>query len=99
MSSWQPIDLTGDPLVEEQIRQYYNRKKYRNQEVFFTEGVANEKRERVEFTVDNSHLQRVSLEDAELHNRSNNKAWNKYYKGDKVRRRYEEEQKEDYTSS
>ena len=99
MSNWQSIDLTGDPEVEEQIRQYYNRKKYRNQGVCFVEGIANEPRERVEFTIDNSYLQKVSSEDAELHNRANTKAWSKYYKGDKVRRRYEEQQKEDYISS
>ena len=98
MSSWNPIDLTGDPIVEEQIRQYYNRKKYRNQNVVFTEGIATEPRERVEFQIDNSHLQNVSESVMELHNRANSTAWDKYYKGDKARRRYEDQQKEEYIS-
>ncbi len=99
MSSWNPVDLTGDPKVEEQIRQYYNRKKYRNQNVVFTEGIATEPRKRVEFTLDNSYLHKVSPDAMELHNRANSTAWDKYYKGDKVRRRYEEQQKEEYLSS
>lgn len=37
MSNWQPPDLTGDPEIEEQIRQYYIKKKYRNQGVVFVE--------------------------------------------------------------
>lgn len=98
MSSWQPPDLTGNPEVEEQIRQYYNRKKYKNPDVVFTEGVATEPRKRVEFTIDNSYLHKVSDEDMKLYNKSKSTAWDKYYKGDKVRRRYEEQQKEDYTS-
>lgn len=96
MSNWQPPDLTGNPEIEEQIRQYYNRKKYKNQEVVFTEGVATEPRQRAEFTIDNSHLHKISTEDKELYNRANSTAWDKYYKGDKVRRKYEEEQKESY---
>ena len=36
--------------------------------------------------------------DMKLYNKSKSTAWDKYYKGDKVRRRYEEQQKEDYTS-
>lgn len=98
MSSWQPPDLTGDPKVEEQIRQYYNKKKYKNQDVVFVEGVATEERKRVEFTIDNSHLHKVSVEEKELHNRTNSTAWNKHYKADKVRKRYENQQKEEYSS-
>ena len=98
MSNWQPPDLTGNPEIEEQIRQYYNKKKYKNQDVVFTEGVANEERKRAEFTIDNSHLHKVSDEDKHLYNRANSTAWDKYYKGDKIRRKYEEQQKEEYTS-
>ena len=100
MSSWQPTDLTGDPIVEEQIRQYYVKKKYKEklQKVKFTEGIATEPRKRVEFTLDNSYLHKVSDDAMELHNRANSTAWDRHYKGDKVRRRYEEQQKEEYIS-
>lgn len=98
MSKWQPIDLTGNPEIEEQIRQYYNRKKYKKPDIVFAEGVATEERKRSEFTIDNSYLHKISVEDKELHNRANSTAWNKHYKADKVRKRYEEQQKEDYTS-
>ncbi len=100
MSNWQPTDLTGDPKVEEQIRQYYVKKKYKEelQKVKFIEGIATEPRKRVEFTLDNSHLHKVSDEAKTLHNRANSTAWDKYYKGDKVRRRYEDQQKEEYIS-
>ena len=98
MSNWQPPDMTGDPEIEEQIRQYYIRKKFKNQNVVFTEGVAIEERQRAEFTIDNSYLHKVSEEDMDSHNRASSVAWDKYYKGDKVRKRYEEQQKDDYTS-
>lgn len=98
MSNWQPIDSTGDPAVEEQIRQYYLKKKYKENfnKVVFAEGIATEERRRVEFSIDNSYLHKVSDEDKELYNRANSTAWDKYYKGDKTRRRYEEQQREDY---
>lgn len=96
MSNWQPIDLTGDPVVEEQIRQYYNRKKYKNQDVVFCEGVATEPRKRVKFAIDNSQIQKVSDDNTMLHNRANSTAWDKYYKGDKIRRKYEEKQSQEY---
>lgn len=98
MSNWQPPDLTGNPEIEEQIRQYYNRKKYKNQEVVFTEGVATEPRQRAEFTIDNSYMHKVSEDDMNSHNRAISTAWGKYYRGDKIRRKYEEQQKESYTS-
>ena len=98
MSNWQPPDLTGNPEVEEQIRQYYNRKKYKNPDVVFAEGVATEERRRSEFSIDNSYLHKVSDEDKKLYNRANSVAWEKHYKGDKIRKRYEDQQKEEYTS-
>lgn len=98
MSSWQPVDLTGNPEVEEQIRQYYVKKKYKNQSVSFVEGIATEPRKRADFTIDNSYLHNVSAEDKELYNRAKSVAWDKYYKGDKTRKRYENQQKEDYIS-
>lgn len=95
MSNWQPTDLTGDPEVEKQIREYA-RKKYGRPEIIFVEGIANRERKRAEFTIDNSYMQKVSNEDMELHNRVNSTAWKKYYKADKIRKRYEEEQIQSY---
>lgn len=92
------IDLTGDPIIEEQIRQYYVRKKVKEEQgkVIFTEGVATREKERVKFTIDN--LQKVSAEELELYNKNNTKAWSKYYKGDKARKRYENQESEDYSN-
>lgn len=100
MTNWQPVDLTGDPAVEEQIRQYYIRKKAKEDrlKVVFREGVATEPRQRVEFTIDNSYMHEVSKEELDIHNRNNSKAWERYYKGDKIRRRYEDRQREEYTT-
>ncbi len=94
------IDLTGDPIVEEQIRQYYVKKKAKEEQnkVIFTEGVANREKERVKFTIDNSNTLKISAEELELYNKNNAKAWDKYYKGDKTRKRYESQQTEDYSN-
>ena len=94
------IDLTGDPIVEEQIRQYYIKKKYKEEllKVSFTEGIATEPRERVEFTIDNSYMQHVTEEDKQLLERGNSMAWRNYNKAERLRKKYEEEQTEDYAS-
>lgn len=90
----QVIDLTGDPIVEEQIRQYYVKKKLN--QVAFSEGVANRERERVQFNIDNSYLHKISADELELYNRNYLKACNKHYKADKIRKQYEERQREEY---
>ena len=92
-------DLTGNPLVEEQIRQYYIKKKFKEEQnqIVFTEGVANRPRERVDFTIDNTYMYDITAEERQLYNRNNQKAWEKHYKADKVRKKYEEIQKETYT--
>lgn len=96
--TYQIQDLTGNPMVEEQIRQYYIKKKAREEQnkVVFTEGVATRPRERVEFTIDNSYMYDITADEKELYNRNMNKAWEKHYKADKVRRKYEELQKQEY---
>lgn len=98
MSKWNPVDLTGDPKVEEAIRQYYNRKKYKENltKVVFVEGYANKERKRVDFSIDNSHSQIVSDEAMLIHNRAKTKAWERHYKADKLRTAYEEMQVEEY---
>lgn len=95
MSNWQPIDLTGDPKIEAQIREYA-RKKYNRHEVVFVEGYANRERQRAEFTIDNSYLHRVDESELEAYNRNNSKAWERHYKADAIRRRYEELQAKSY---
>lgn len=91
-------DLTGNPKVEEQIRQYYIKKKAKEERnrVVFTEGVANREPERVEFTIDNSYLYNITAEERELYNRNYHKACEKHLKADKIRRKYEERQILDY---
>lgn len=89
MSSWTPEDLAGNVVVEEQIRQYYVKKKSKELKVIFTEGIATEPKTRVEFTIDNSDMQKVIESDMELHNRINSTAWSKFYKGNKAREAYE----------
>lgn len=88
------IDLTGDPEVEEQIRQYYIRKREKEDrlKVVFTKGVATRERSKAQFTIDNSHVVKVSDEDLTELERQNKKAWDRHYKGDKVRRKHEENQ-------
>lgn len=58
MSNQQPKDLTGNPDIEEQIRQYYVKKKAKEEQnkIIFIEGIATEPRKRVEFTIDNSNM-------------------------------------------
>lgn len=100
MSNWQPANLQGNPEVEEQIRQYYIRKKQQEQQkkiVFVEDRFGNRKRNQ-DFTIDNSDMHRISQEEKELYNRNNYKAQERYYKADKIRRRYEEEQKQEYAN-
>ena len=94
MNTHKIVDLTGDPAVEEQIRQYYIKK--RNQ-VRFTEGVETRERNRAKFTIDNSQVLTLTEKELEVYNRNISKAWDKHYKADKSRRRYEEQQKLEYT--
>ena len=86
------IDLTGDPEVEEQIRQYYVKKKHKeeSQKVVFVEGVATREMERVVFTIDCNH--KALDEDIIEMERQNKKAWDRYYKGEKARRKHEKSQ-------
>lgn len=98
MSNWQPANLQGNPEVEEQIRQYYIRKKQQEQQkkiVFVEDRFGNRKRNQ-NFTIDNSYMHKIPKDELELYNRNNLKAQERYYKADKIRRRYEEEQKQEY---
>lgn len=94
------IDLTGDPEVEEQIRQYYVKKKYKEdlQKVAFVEGVATREKERAEFTIDNTNTLKISIEELELYSRNNSKAWKRHYKSDKTRRRLDAQEMENLPS-
>lgn len=94
------IDLTGDPIVEEQIRQYYVMKKGKEErlKVEFVEGVETRERERAKFTIDNSYVLEVPQEEMELYNRNNSKAWSRHEKADKTRRRLEAQYLESLTN-
>ena len=98
MSNWQPKNLTGDPDVEEQIRQYYIKKKNKEEQnkVVFVEGIATESRKRVQFTIDNSYMYEIPEEEKRLYNRNMKKAYEKFYKADKIRRKQEEMQQQKY---
>ncbi len=100
MSNWQPLDLTGNSEIEEQIRQYYIKKKAKEQQkkIVFVEDRFGKRERNQDFTIDNSHLYKITSEEKELYNRNNYKAQERYYKADKARKRYEEQQKEECIS-
>lgn len=94
------IDLTGDPATEEAIRQYYVKKKLKEDllKVVFVEGVETRERERAKFTIDNSYVLEIPTEEMELYGRNQSKAWNRHDKADKTRRRLEAQEVEDMTN-
>lgn len=92
------IDLTGNPTVEKAIRDYAKLKMDKQNQVVFVEGVANRERKRINFSINNNYLHKINKEELELYNRNNSKAWERHYKADKTRRRYEELQIDEYIS-
>lgn len=100
MSNWQPKDLTGNPDVEEQIRQYYVKKKAEEEQnkVVFVKGVATEPRKRVEFTIDNSDMFEIPQEEKNLYNRNMEKAYKRFYRADKIRRKHEKMEQQTYSN-